>query len=110
LLAGKQHISFDPARDVVFLREDSLPFHPNALTFLCTLSNGSSIAETYYSIGGGFVVKENDSGSAKEKVDLHFPIDDATDLLHWGIKTGLSISEIVMENESAWRSETQTVQ
>jgi len=110
LLAGKHQISFDPARDVVFLREDSLPFHPNALTFLCTLSNGSSIAETYYSIGGGFVVKENDSGSAKEKVDLHFPIDDATDLLHWGIKTGLSISEIVMENESAWRSEAQTVQ
>lgn len=110
LLAGKHQIPFDPVRDVVFLREESLPFHPNALTFLCTLDNGSSIAETYYSIGGGFVVKENDSGSAKEKVDLHFPIEDASDLLHWGIKTGLSISEIVMENESAWRSEAQTVQ
>lgn len=109
LLAGKQQISFDPQRDVVFLKEESLPFHPNALTFLCTLKNGESIADTYYSIGGGFVVKEEDSESAKDKVELHFPIDDASDLLHWGIKTGLSISEIVMENEAAWRKEDQTI-
>ncbi len=108
LLAGKQRIPFDPAKDIIFLSNEALPFHPNALTFLCTLNSGESIAETYYSVGGGFVVKENDTDSAKTIVDLHFPIEDATDLLHWCIKTGLSISEVVMENEAAWRSEQET--
>src|SRR5690606_31445974 len=41
-------------------------------------------------------------------VDLPFPIDRATQLLHWCMKTGLSISEVVMENESAWRGESET--
>ena len=39
---------------------------------------------------------------------LPFPINDADDLLHWCMKTGLSISEVVMENENAWRSEEET--
>jgi hypothetical protein len=42
------------------------------------------------------------------EVDLPFPIDTAADLLHWCIKTGLKISEVVMENELAWRSEQET--
>ena len=65
LLAGELDIPFDPATDVVFLMNDSLPAHPNALTFLCTLNNGQQIAETYYSIGGGFVIKEGEGDSAE---------------------------------------------
>jgi L-serine dehydratase len=106
--AGNHDVSFDPATDVVFLMDESLPAHPNALTFLCTLSDGRQLAETYYSIGGGFVIKEGESGNAGDLVDLAFPIDYASDLLHWCIKTGLSISEIVMENEHAWRSDAET--
>lgn len=107
LLAGEREIPFSPQEDVVFLMNDSLPFHPNALTFLCTLENGEEIAETFYSIGGGFVVKEGEE-SAGTIVDLPFPIDYASDLLHWCMKTGLSISEVVMENEHAWRKEEET--
>lgn len=108
LLAGEFDIPFDPAKDVVFLMNESLPAHPNALTFLCTLSDGQQIAETYYSIGGGFVIKEGEGDSAGEMVDLPFPIDHASDLLHWCIKTGLPISEVVLENELAWRPEAET--
>src|SRR6185503_1295835 len=43
------------------------------------------------------------------EVDLPFPIDTANNLLHWCMKTGLKISEVVMENELAWRSEQETV-
>ncbi len=106
--AGMLDIHFDPSADVVFLVNESLPAHPNALTFLCRLKSGEQLAETYYSIGGGFVLKEGEGDSAGELVDLPFPIDYAADLLHWCIKTGLSISEVVMENEHAWRSEPET--
>ena len=108
LLGGKHELAFDPREDIDFLQHESLPFHPNAVTFLAEYSNGDSIAETYYSIGGGFVVKEGESLKGKHQVQLPFPIDSAQDLLHWCMKTGMSVSEVVMENENAWRSETET--
>ena len=108
LLAGKHEIDFDPAEDIEFLFSESLPFHPNALTFLASLTNGDSIAETYYSVGGGFVVKEGEDNNAKTDVTLPFPINTANDLLHWCMKTGMNISDVVMENEMAWGSEKET--
>ncbi len=108
LLAGKHEIDFDPAEDVEFLFSESLPFHPNALTFLAALNNGETIAETFYSIGGGFVIKEGEDKNAKDEVNLPFPINTSDELLHWCMKTGMSISEVVMENENSWRSEAAT--
>lgn len=108
MLANSVAIEFDPATDVAFLFTETLPFHPNGVTFLAQFNNGESISETYYSVGGGFVVKEGEDNNNKFAVDLPFPINTADDLLHWCIKTGLSIHEVVMENEHAWRSETAT--
>ncbi len=117
VLGGRHEIDFDPAEDIDFLMTESLPFHPNAVTFLAAFNNGETIAETYYSIGGGFVVKETNTDdtvgrgektTSKAQVQLPFPVDTAQDLLHWCMKTGMSISEIVMENEHAWRNETET--
>lgn len=110
LLAGKHEVEFDPAEDIEFLYTESLPFHPNALTFLVTLDNADTLAETFYSVGGGFVVKENEENNARQEVDLPFPINTANELLHWCMKTGHNISEVVLENESAWRSEKETRQ
>jgi len=109
VLAGKHAISFSKEDDLLFLFTESLPFHPNAVTFQAFLNNGTAISETYYSIGGGFVVKEDGQDQSKTEVDLPFPIDTAHNLLHWCIKTGLKISEVVMENELAWRSEQETL-
>ncbi|MGN6353410.1 MAG: L-serine ammonia-lyase [Parafilimonas sp.] len=94
--------------NVVFLLNETLPFHPNGLSFLADCDNDIQISETFYSIGGGFVVKENENTKSALKIDLPFPINTASDLLHWCMKTGLSINEVVMENESAWRSEAET--
>jgi len=107
ILNGEKEIVFDPASDIVFLYDESLPYHPNALTFLCSFKDGREIAETFYSIGGGFVVKEGEENGADLK-ELQFPIEKAEDLLHWCLKTGLSISEVVMENEHSWRDEAET--
>ncbi|MBS1512243.1 MAG: L-serine ammonia-lyase [Bacteroidetes bacterium] len=108
VLAGLHEIDFDPEEDIEFLFGESLPYHPNALTFLVKLSNEDTFAETYYSIGGGFVVKEGESGSKKDEVLLPFPINTADELLHWCMKTGLNISDVVLENESSWRTEAAT--
>ena len=108
LLDGKYEIDFDPGEDIEFLYTETLPYHPNALTFLAVLSNEEHLAETYYSVGGGFVHKEGEQLSEDSSVILPFPINDADDLLHWCMKTGMNISEVVMENENVWRNEQGT--
>jgi len=108
VLSGLHEVDFDPREDIEFLFTETLPHHPNALTFLVTLRNGNSIAETFYSIGGGFVIKEGEQTIASANAQLPFPINTADDLLHWCRKTGLAIHEVVMENENTWRSEQDT--
>ncbi|MFL9482619.1 L-serine ammonia-lyase [Chitinophagaceae bacterium LWZ2-11] len=108
MLGNEVEIDFVPKNDVQFLFNESLPFHPNGLTFLITLKNGEGWSETFYSIGGGFVVKEGEDRDKKASVELPFPINTSDNLLHWCMKTGMSINEVVMENENAWRSEEET--
>ena len=113
LLAGRHEIIFTPSDDIEFLFSETLPYHPNALTFLVSLNDGNNFAETYYSIGGGFVIQETFEGlnaNVSADVALPFPINTADELLHWCRKTGMSINEIVMENELCWRSENETKQ
>jgi L-serine dehydratase len=107
IVGGKAEIDFDPREDIEFLISETLPFHPNALSFLVKLENGESLSETYYSIGGGFVVKEGETKS-RQNIVLPFPINNSSELLHWCLKTGLAINEVVMENEGAWRNEKET--
>ncbi len=107
LLAGRHEIEFTPADDIEFLYSESLPYHPNALTFLVEFKDGETLAETYYSVGGGFVVKEGEEAIKDNEVVLPFPINTNSDLLHWCRSTGMSIHEIVMENELALLSEPE---
>lgn len=110
LLGNKVVIAFNPSEQIQFLFNESLPYHPNGLSFLVQLKNNEHISSTYYSIGGGFVVQEGEEHQKKQSVDLPFPINTADDLLHWCMKTGMSIHEIVLENENTWRTEEQTKQ
>jgi L-serine dehydratase len=107
-LNGEYPVKFNPAVDLIFLYKESLPFHPNALLFQAMASNGQLFSKTYYSIGGGFVQEEGASLGSSTKVELPFPIDRADELLHWCRSTGYTVSEIVLENEVAWRTEQET--
>lgn len=109
LLAGTHTIPFRYTDDLLFLYTESLPFHPNAVTFQALLNDGKAVTETYYSIGGGFVVQEDDDEDALQPCDLSFPIQTAKDLLVWCMRTGLKVSELVLENEQAWRTEEETM-
>ncbi len=108
VLGGLHEVQFDPREDIEFLYSESLPYHPNAVTFLANCKNGEAISETYYSVGGGFVVKEGEKKTSATEIQLPFPINTSNELLHWCMKTGMSINEVVMENENAWRPEKQT--
>jgi L-serine dehydratase len=78
------------------------------MTFMAEWSDGYQLAETWYSIGGGFVKKEGEESAVGSAAQLPFPINTNNDLLHWCRKTGLAISEVVIENEAAWRPEAET--
>lgn len=105
VLAGKAPVPFDQLKDVIFLYKESLPFHPNALTFEAVV-DGKTISETYYSVGGGFVVKDGDDGSKKAgRVELKFPIDTSAELLLYCDQNNMSVSQVVLENEKCWSKE-----
>jgi L-serine dehydratase len=102
-LAGTRRIPFRPESDVSFHGGTSLPFHPNGLTFTAALDNGGEACETYYSIGGGFVVREGEQLDARRSVRLPMPIESAGDLIRHCRAHGLSIPEVVWRNELTWR-------
>jgi L-serine dehydratase len=109
LAGGEKLISFNATNEHLhFLMNESLPFHPNGVSFLIKLEDGTQYAETFYSIGGGFIVQEHVEQQQKQNVQLPFPINTADDILHWCMKTGLEINQVVLENELAWRSEEET--
>ena len=105
VLGGDRVIEFT-AEDLVFHRSTSLSYHPNALTFTAFLSNRTTRAETYYSVGGGFVVREGETHKQDhmEEASLPLPVTTATNLLEHCRNHGLTIPEVVWRNECVSRS------
>lgn len=108
-ICGEQVITFDPITDLIFHFDQSLPGHPNALTLSVTMMDGYEESHTYYSVGGGFVVKEGEEErNASNSVELPYPIETAADLKRYCEEQGVSISEIVLRNELTWRTQEET--
>ncbi|MCC6701932.1 MAG: L-serine ammonia-lyase [Fluviicola sp.] len=108
---GQQVISFEPESDLIFHMNQSLPGHPNAMTLTVTFMNGQEESHTYYSVGGGFVVKAGVQEDSKELFCrfLPYPIETGADLKKWCDQEKVSISEIVMRNELSWRTKEETI-
>ncbi|GHA29784.1 L-serine ammonia-lyase [Salinimicrobium marinum] len=108
-LNGERSIDFNMDEDVVFNKK-FLPFHPNGMKFTAILNNGKKTFSTFYSIGGGFVVKEERSQAKKKMAkfaEFPFPITKGTDLAAYCKQENKMISEIVYENEKSLRSEAE---
>ncbi|MFT5141562.1 MAG: L-serine dehydratase [Rhodothermales bacterium] len=100
---GHHMVPFDPVSDIVFLKSERLPFHANGMT--CRASAGDRLLEsTYYSVGGGFVVKEGEEVSGVSGHVLPFPASSAQDFGAHAKRTGLSMAQLVRENELVWRT------
>ena len=100
----KRDLNFDFDKDIVFNKE-FLKFHPNGMRFTAYY-NGKETESYYYSIGGGFVIKEDEEISS-QITNLPFPIQNAKDLLNHCSTESESISEVVMKNELSWRSKEE---
>ncbi|MCU1535888.1 MAG: L-serine ammonia-lyase [Humibacillus sp.] len=111
LLGGIHRVSFDVDEDLVMHRRRSLPTHPNGMTFEAFDAEGESLlARTYYSVGGGFVVDEDASGSdrvVEDATPVRHPFATGGELLDQCRTTGLSIAGVMMANELSWRTEAQ---
>ena len=110
-LPGGHRLDFSPETDIEFHGDRLLPRHPNALEFIVRFADDSTHNETWYSVGGGFVLREDeeDSGNDRPK-PLPHPIETAADVAHWCRESGLSISGVVSRNEESWRHNTETEQ
>ena len=110
-LAGTHPVPFDLDLDLVMHRRRSLPAHPNGMTFAAYDRAGRAVLEkTYYSVGGGFVVDESATGADRVVLDdthVTFPFSTGQELLEVCTREGLSISDVMLSNEQAWRSEQE---
>lgn len=108
-LGGRRQIAFDPARDVVLHRRRSLPGHPNAMTFTAWDADGTELAsDTLYSVGGGFIVHADalDAKLTTEQDAVH-DFTSGAELLAICAANGISIAEVMRQNELGWRSENE---
>ncbi len=106
VLGGSRAIAFDSQRDLLLL-DESLPYHPNAMTLEASGDNGLLLQQTYYSVGGGFIVEaaEIGAGPAGPQVELPYEFSSAEELLALCKRHGLRVSQLMMANELAWREE-----
>ena len=111
-LNGENSIKFNPSKEIEFL-QDFLPFHSNGISFIAFLGQGSVYSETYYSIGGGFIVQEAETEIKKEaKKTVPFEISTGEELLNClSQNPNFLISDFARKNEEALgRSEIQITQ
>lgn len=106
-LGGERSLTFDPHSDIRFHFDRTLDFHPNGMTLRAETEDGEVIEETYYSIGGGFVVTEDETPGAHRVVQLPFPTERGQDILDISARTQQSIPEYVRENERVWRTDVE---
>ncbi|MDZ7751003.1 MAG: L-serine ammonia-lyase [Gammaproteobacteria bacterium] len=111
VVAGGHEVGLDTARDIVFHRRRSLPYHPNGMIFQALDGAGGVVMErTYYSVGGGFVVDESAASADRIVADtttLTHPFASADELVARCAAGGLSMSRVMLENELAWRTEDE---
>jgi L-serine dehydratase len=106
LFNNEKPLEFNPKENIVFNRK-FLPFHANGMKFTAVI-NGKKTSAKFYSIGGGFVVKEERKNSKRNKEifkTFPYPIQKGRELLKYCSDFNKSISEVVLENEKSLRND-----
>ncbi|MCA0293953.1 MAG: L-serine ammonia-lyase [Actinobacteria bacterium] len=111
VLDGGVEIAFDPDADVVLHRTRTLPVHANGMVFTATDAAGTVLAQrTYYSVGGGFVLDEAETGPDRvvpDTTELPHPFGTGEELLAACAETGFSVARLMRENERVWRTDAE---
>ena len=110
LLDNRLAIPFVWARDMRLI-DENLAFHPNAMTLVAFGEEGKELhRDTYYSVGGGFVVDQAQAESGVADMDrtvLPYDFSSAVELLELCQRHGLSVAELMLANEKVWRGEDE---
>jgi len=109
LLDARLPVPFLWARDMRLI-DETLPFHPNAMTLVVFGDNGELHRDTYYSVGGGFVVDEAQANSGvadMDRTELPYDFSSAVELLQLCKTHNLRVAELMLANEKTWRSEEE---
>ena len=102
-LPGGRRASFDPITDIAFIRE-MLPRHPNAVRFNAAAA-AETFSKTYYSVGGGFVVTDDEEGSGATEVRaVPYPFTTSREMLDMASAANVSVAELQRLNELAHRN------
>jgi len=107
---GLPELAFDPKRDLIFDYGPALPGHANGMILKATDAQGDVILqETYYSIGGGFVLTDAEhqqaaSKKAKARADVPYPFETAAEMLEMAGASGLTIAQMKRANELKFRT------
>ncbi|MEP3350169.1 MAG: L-serine ammonia-lyase [Marinomonas sp.] len=113
-LLSEHNISIDIANDLIFHRIDRLDFHANGMTLVAFDQNNDEIHKaTFYSVGGGFIVEEDEEGNValvEDTTELPYVFHDAATLIKLCREEDKSIAQIMMENEKTWRTEEEIKQ
>ncbi|WP_201556064.1 L-serine ammonia-lyase [Psychrobacter sp. 72-O-c] len=113
IVSGSHTIDFDTERDIHWYGDTVLPYHPNALTIRARLADDTHYQKTYYSVGGGFVISEENANNPDEDhaaptIDvIPYPFNSAAELLEQCREHDLSISELVLANELHYRDQEE---
>ncbi|MEP2608197.1 MAG: L-serine ammonia-lyase, partial [Cyclobacteriaceae bacterium] len=107
LIGGQSEIEFDREVDIIFKKQERLPYHSNGIKFIAFGEFEDLHSSTYFSVGGGFIVHESETVESQAEANLVVPnpcMNAAELLAHCN---GRYISDVVLENERVWRSDAQ---
>lgn len=107
---GNTHtITFDYVNDLIFNFKDLLPSHTNGMRFTAYHEQEIIASRIYYSIGGGFILDEDQAAHSQtiDNSDIPYPFENAATLLQLCEKNKLTIKELMLANEKTQRSETE---
>ncbi|RMH88623.1 L-serine ammonia-lyase [Lysobacter pythonis] len=113
-LDGEHEIGFNEKTDLIMNKRQKLPFHTNGMRFIAYDGEGNELASRdYYSVGGGFVVNEDEAAEDRivaDTTEVAHPFSSGDELLARTRDTGLGIAQLMLENERAWRGDEEIVE
>jgi len=110
-LTGGHRVDFTEKTDLLFNKDETLPYHSNGMRFGAYEAGGALLLECdYYSVGGGFVVNDDEAASDRIVEDtsrIPYPFTSGDELLALCSQHELSIADIMLANELVWRSDKE---
>lgn len=100
-LLGRHAVPFKRGTHLIFHMAESLPEHPNGMRFTLTRKDGGTTSKVYYSVGGGFIREEGEETAAVASVVVPYPFGTMDELLAHGVRSGLTIPQMLRANERA---------